>query len=76
MSGFSQLLSASFETVAWVWMTFLRTEKGRKKLQMFQQSFPPCVFCSKFKSLLPPGRKEGRKEGKKEGRKEARKRRK
>ena len=71
LSGFSQLLSASFETVPWVWMTFLRTAEGGTHFKCFLQSFPPRVFCSKFKSL-PPLRTEGGMEGREEGRDETR----
>lgn len=38
-----------------------------KTLQMFRQTFPPYVFCSKFKSAFPLDGKEGKKEGGKKG---------
>ncbi len=68
MSGFSQLLSASFETVPWVWMTFLRTEKGEKHFKCFHQVLLLVSFVQSL-NLLPQG-KEGRKEGRKDGRRE------
>lgn len=62
MSGFIQLLSASFETVPWVWMTFLRTEKGGKHFKCFCKVFLHVPFVQ---SLNLPFPQEGKKKGEK-----------